>query len=97
MATTKVPKMVACECAMTKSLKWVNSCMRRSASTEPWKQPVKKKNTTNKKNKTTKTTTTKKPKNTNQQPSAVPQKMVITAHTGTISSMLHTMETVWVM
>ena len=37
---TNVPKTVMCECPTTKSVKCVGCWSERSASTEPWKQPM---------------------------------------------------------
>ena len=84
--TTNVPNTVRCECAMTKSVKWVGCCSERSASTEPWKQPTRYMSEPMIRNLAGRLR--EKP---SQRPIMVPKKFCSTVHTGMISIIDETM------
>ena len=87
--TTKVPNTVRCECEMTKSVKWVGCWIERSASVEPWKQPNRYMIDPMIRNFAGRLV----PK-VCQLPFMVPKKFTSTVHTGMMSSMEVTMESV---
>ena len=76
-----MPKIVRCEWEITKSVKWVGLLIDRSASVEPWKQPIRYMIEP-----TIRNFAVRLVLKVCQRPIMVPKKFCSTVHTGMISS-----------